>query len=279
MPEASRLCNELIAAGLDRRSFIVALGGGVTGDLVGFVAAILFRGLPYAQVPTTLLAMVDSSVGGKTGVNSPAGKNLIGSFHQPATVIADTATLETLPERELYEGLAEVIKHGVIRDASLVEEANMLLGNDREKLVARNVAIKARVVEEDETEVAGTRALLNFGHTVGHAIEQVAGYGKFLHGEAISLGMMVALETSCRRAGLPPEAKATVAAALHQASLPTIIPDSLDTEQLLQALQRDKKFLDGNIRFVVTPGLGSALLSDQITEKDIREAINASRTS
>ena len=205
------LADRMIAAGLYRKSFVVALGGGVVGDLAGFVAAIYHRGIPFLQIPTTIVAQVDSSIGGKTGVNARAGKNLLGTFHQPRLVLADTDTLSTLPDREFREGFAEVIKHAVIRDAAMLAELSPEAPRQSlAPLIARNITIKAAIVSADEREESGLRALLNFGHTIGHAIENVAGYGRFLHGEAISLGLCAALEISVRKAGLPEsDARAT----------------------------------------------------------------------
>ncbi len=273
----AKACDAMISAGMDRSSFAVALGGGVVGDLAGFVAAVFYRGIPYVQIPTTVLAQVDSSVGGKTGVNAPGGKNLIGAFHHPALVIADVETLASLPAREFYEGMAEVIKHGVIRDAGLVREAVADSKNNLESLIARNVRIKATVVAADPFEKTGERALLNFGHTVGHAIEQAAGYGRFLHGEAISMGMAVALFLSVKRAGLPPNEAGLVIDTLRALSLPVRIPADLATGDLLAAMARDKKFHDGQIRFVLTSQLGSAILTDGMTSPEIEEAIAACR--
>ena len=218
---AEDVCRQMIRAGLDRRSFLVALGGGVVGDLAGFVAAIYYRGIPFVQIPTTIVAQVDSSVGGKTGVNAPEGKNLIGAFHQPRLVIADTDTLATLPEREFNEGFAEVIKHAAIRDPEMFDPIMAVDGpRDLEGLVARNVAIKARVVEEDERETSGTRAHLNYGHTIGHAIEAAGEYGRFLHGEAISLGLVAAGILSVSKADLPKAEGERVKAALEKFKLP-----------------------------------------------------------
>jgi 3-dehydroquinate synthase len=272
-----RLCGDMAAAGLDRKSFVVGLGGGVVGDLSGFAAAVYLRGVPHAQVPTSLLAQVDSSVGGKTGINIPAGKNLVGAFHQPAVVVADTALLETLPPRAFREGMAECIKHGIIRDAPLVDEAAQMARDDLPGLVARNIAIKARVVAEDPFERSGIRALLNFGHTVGHAIEQAAGYGRFLHGEAIAIGMAAALRLSVTKAALPEDHERRALEALEAFDLPIRLPDDIPEEPLLEALARDKKFESGSIRFVLTSALGSAFVSDQISRDDILDAIRAIR--
>ena len=200
------VCRQMIRAGHDRGSSLIALGGGVVGDLGGFVASIFFRGIPYVQLPTTIVAQVDSSVGGKTGVNTAEGKNLIGAFHQPQMVIADIDALQTLPAREYNEGFAEIIKHAAIRDAALLDTVNKLDGRKPEELgplIQRNVEIKAKVVAEDERETSGVRALLNFGHTIGHAIESTAGYGQLLHGEAISLGLVAAADISMKKVGLP----------------------------------------------------------------------------
>ncbi|GAB4181224.1 MAG: 3-dehydroquinate synthase [Terrimicrobiaceae bacterium] len=277
MGEVARICDAMISAGLDRKSFLVALGGGVVGDLAGFVAAIFYRGIPFAQVPTTVLAQVDSSVGGKTGVNAPGGKNLIGAFHQPRIVIADTDTLRTLPDREFREGMAEVIKHGIIRDASLVRDAVAMAVDRRDELVARNVAIKAAIVGEDEFETQDIRALLNFGHTVGHAVEQAAGYGTLLHGEAISIGMAVEIELSVRHAGLPETDALAARQALAAFSLPLKVPANLDDSSLLAAMAKDKKFAEGLIRIVLTSALGSAFVSGVVTQAQIIEAISACR--
>jgi 3-dehydroquinate synthase len=202
LDEVGRVSDQMTTAGLDRSSFVVALGGGVVGDLAGFVAAIYHRGIPYIQVPTTLLAQVDSSIGGKTGVNTCAGKNLLGAVHQPALVVADVDTLETLPPREFHQGFAEIIKHGIIADPALFAALGKFERADLAPLVRRNVEIKAAIVAQDEHDRSGTRAILNFGHTVGHAIERAGQYRWFLHGEAVSLGIVAACEVSARRAGL-----------------------------------------------------------------------------
>lgn len=275
---AENLCDRMIAAGLDRGSFVVALGGGVVGDLAGFVAAIYYRGIPFVQIPTTIVAQVDSATGGKTGVNARAGKNLIGAFHQPRLVLADTASLETLPDREYREGFAEVIKHAVIRDAAMLDALDPdAPRSSLAPLIARNIAIKAAVVAEDEREETGVRALLNFGHTVGHAIENAAGYGRFLHGEAVSLGLAAALEISVRGFGLAPSEADRVRAKLAAYGLPLTLPGDIATEDLLAAARRDKKFAAGRIRFVVTPRLGEAFVAETVTEDDIRAAIESLR--
>jgi len=274
---AAGLLDRMIAAGLDRTSCTAALGGGVTGDLAGFVSAIFYRGIPYFGLPTTLLAQVDSSVGGKTGVNAPGGKNLIGAFHQPVGVIADTSTLSSLPPREFNEGFAEIIKHGLIRDAALVADSHAF-SRSRDpaalaRLVARNIEIKAAIVAADEFETTGLRALLNFGHTVGHAVEQAAGYGRFLHGEAISIGIAAALRLSVKLAGLDPAAESAALAALAAFGLPVRLPADLSDAALLAALGRDKKFDRGAIRFVLCPEPGRAFVSKDVALADITAAL------
>jgi 3-dehydroquinate synthase len=266
------LCDRLIGLGLDRKSALFALGGGVIGDLAGFVASIYYRGIPVIQVPTTVVAQVDSSVGGKTGVNSSLGKNLIGTFHQPRLVIADTATLATLPDRIFREGLAEVIKHAVIADASMLDDLPPKAGAKDAvlpALISRNVAIKARIVAEDQFETKGTRALLNFGHTIGHAVEAVAGYGTLSHGECVAIGMIAALDLSVRLAGLPADQADWVKAVITACGLPTAIPKDLPSDSILAAFRRDKKFDRGAIRFILTGELGSAFVSDRVTLDDV----------
>lgn len=273
MKVAAGLSDQLIGIGLDRKGVVFALGGGVIGDLAGFVASIHYRGIPVIQIPTTVVAQVDSSVGGKTGVNSPLGKNLIGTFHQPRLVIADTNLLSTLPKRIFSEGLAEVIKHAVIADAAMLDELPPKTGSDFPALISRNVEIKARIVADDEFETKGTRALLNFGHTIGHAIESVAGYGTLSHGECVAIGMIAALDLSIRLAGLPQDQADRVKAVIAACDLPTAIPKDLPTEKILSALGRDKKFDRGSIRFVLTSRLGSAFVSDKVTLDDVSGAI------
>ena len=262
---AATVCEEMIAGGLDRSSSLLALGGGVVGDLAGFVAAIYYRGIPFIQLPTTIVAQVDSSVGGKTGVNARGGKNLIGAFHQPRLVIADTDTLATLPAREFNEGMAEVIKHAAIRDPEMLDRLD-----DVPSIVERNVAIKASIVGEDEFETKGVRALLNFGHTLGHAIENAAGYGRFLHGEAISLGLVAACRLSVEKSGLSESEANRVLGALRHFDLPVTLPSDIATDDILAATRTDKKFERGGIRFVLLRRLGEAFVTSDVTESDLR---------
>jgi 3-dehydroquinate synthase len=269
--QTAKIADAMISAGLDRSSLVVALGGGVIGDLAGFVAAIYYRGIPCIQIPTTIVSQVDSSVGGKTGINAPGGKNLIGSFHQPRLVIADTETLRTLPPREFHEGFAEIIKHAAIRDPSMLEADDSL--DSIASLIARNVAIKAAIVAEDEFETKGVRALLNFGHTIGHGIENAAGYGRLLHGEAISLGLVAALRLSVEKSGLPSDQSARVLDALRRHHLPMRLPEDISTGAIMEAMSKDKKFHAGAIRFVLLRGLGGAFVAESVTESDILRAI------
>jgi len=279
LSEAEKICDAMIEAGLDRSAFVAALGGGVVGDLAGFVAAIYFRGIPYVQIPTTVVSQVDSSVGGKTGVNAPGGKNLLGAFHHPVLVLADPLTLASLPDREFNEGVAEIIKHAAIRDPEMLDELDPARRDGLAELIARNVAIKARIVAADERETTGERALLNFGHTVGHGIEQAAGYGQFLHGEAVSIGLCAALRLSVEKAGLPEAEAARVVAALEAFALPTHIPASLTTDAIMAALLRDKKFESGQVRFVLLEQLGSAFVSSAVTLDDVRTVVEGLRAA
>ena len=270
----------LLAARCGRDTVLIALGGGVVGDLAGFAAAVYQRGMPFLQVPTTLLAQVDSSVGGKTAINHARGKNMIGAFHQPRAVISDVATLDTLPDRELRAGLAEVIKHGFALDAPFVEwlEANVekLLRRERAALgyaIRRCCELKAQVVAADERET-GVRALLNLGHTFGHAIEAGTGYGAWLHGEAIAAGMVMAAELS-RDLGLVQAADAArVRALLKRAGLPIAGP-ALAPQRLVELMAVDKKAAQGQLRFVVLEGIGRAALRGGIDESRVRAAIVA----
>jgi len=276
MGVTEHVCSRMLQAGLDRKSFVIALGGGVIGDLAGFCAAIFNRGVPFIQIPTTIMSQVDSSVGGKTGVNTPEGKNLLGAFHQPRLVLADTDTLASLPDREYREGFAEVIKHAAIRDAAMVELIEKQAGS-RENLaplIARNVGIKAAVVEEDETETKDIRALLNFGHTVGHGIEAAAGYGTLLHGEAISLGMMAALRLSVLFGSLSQAEADRVVNLLELYELPRQLDSSYETARILELMSRDKKFVEGGIRFVLLRRLGEAFVSKSVPLEAIRDEID-----
>jgi 3-dehydroquinate synthase len=280
-PALERVFDALLAARVGRDGSIVALGGGVVGDLAGFAAAVYQRGIPFIQVPTTLLAQVDSSVGGKTAVNHPRGKNMVGAFHQPAAVIADVGTLDTLPDRELRAGLAEVIKHGFALDAALVAwlEGNMgrLLARDAAALahvVRRSCELKAQVVAADERE-SGARALLNFGHTFGHAIEVGAGYGVWLHGEAVAAGMVMAAELSARAGILPSADAERVRRLVRLAGLPAAGP-ALTPNRYLELMAGDKKAAGGRARYVVLQAIGRAALRDDIDERAVRDAIAAS---
>lgn len=274
--EVESINRQMIRAGLGRQSFLVALGGGVVGDLAGFAASIFYRGIPFIQIPTTIVSAVDSSVGGKTGINTPEGKNLIGTFHQPRLVLADPEVLASLPEREFNEGFAEIIKHAAIRDAAMLPAIVQAATAPRRalgELIARNVAIKAAIVAEDEFETKGLRALLNFGHTIGHAIESCAGYGELFHGEAISLGLRAALFLSERRAGLAPAESAQILDLLRLFRLPLVLSPRLSDEAILEKLGRDKKFDEGAIRFVLLSGLGCAHLSTAVSREDLCDAL------
>ena len=272
---------EMIRNGHDRKSAIVALGGGVVGDLAGFIAAIFYRGIPFVQIPTTIVSQVDSSIGGKTGVNVAEGKNLIGAFLQPHLVLVDPNTLKTLPDREYFEGFAEAIKHAAIRDAAMLADLGRLDLNTREidpELIARNISIKARIVESDEFETQDIRALLNFGHTIGHGIEAAVPYGELLHGEAISLGTRAALWISEKCAGLPESDSRTVLALLRKFQLPLVLPENISTAEVMNRLSRDKKFAAGKVRFVLLDRLGSAFVSEQVTTADLEHAVEFLRT-
>ena len=275
LTQAGAVCDEMAAAGFDRTSFVVALGGGVVGDLGGFAAAIYHRGIPFVQVPTTLLAQVDSSIGGKTAVNTAAGKNLLGAVHQPALVLADVDTLLTLPPRELHQGFAEIVKHAIIADASLFDVISNFDRSDFAGLVATNIEIKAAIAARDEHDTTRARAILNFGHTVGHAIERAAGYGTLLHGEAVSLGIVAACAISISRAGLSEAEREKVITTLRSFNLPTQLPSEFPRELIMPALLADKKFERGQVRFVVTPMLGSARLTNDVSLEDIRAAVDS----
>lgn len=270
----------LLAGRCGRDSVIVALGGGVVGDLAGFAAAIYQRGIDFIQVPTTLLAQVDSSVGGKTAINHARGKNMIGAFHQPRAVVADVATLDSLPDRELRAGLAEVIKHGAALDAAFLGwlEGNLerLLARERaalEHAVRRSCELKAAVVAADERE-SGARALLNFGHTFGHAIETATGYGTWLHGEAVAAGMVVAAELSERCGLLAKGQAARLRTLLARAGLP-VAPPTIDERRWQELMTLDKKTAGGSIRFVLLGGLGKAVLKSGVEPSLVAASIAA----
>ncbi|MGH8683576.1 MAG: 3-dehydroquinate synthase [Burkholderiales bacterium] len=265
----------------DRQTAIVALGGGVVGDLAGFAAATYQRGVPLVQVPTTLLAQVDSSVGGKTAINHPRGKNMVGAFHQPLVVLADMDTLATLPDRELRAGLAEVIKHGAIRDAGLFAwlEANVerLLARDPDALahvVKRSVEIKAEVVAADERELAGERALLNFGHTFGHAIEAGLGYGTWLHGEAVGAGMAMAADLSGRLGLLDAASVERLRRVLERAGLPVAGP-LLGAARYVELMALDKKSRAGRTPFILLERLGAAVIRSDVAPEAVRATLDA----
>lgn len=261
-----KVFDALLSEKCDRKTTLVALGGGVIGDMTGFAAASYMRGVPFIQVPTTLLAQVDSSVGGKTGINHPLGKNMIGAFYQPQAVIADTATLGTLPNRELSAGLAEVIKHGAIIDADFFDwiETNIaaLRARDPAALayaIQRSCEIKADVVRQDERE-GGLRAILNFGHTFGHAIEAGLGYGDWLHGEAVGCGMVMAADLSHRLGWLDAVSRDRIKRLVHAAGLPTVAPD-LGAARWLELMEVDKKNEGGAIKFILLKPLGTAIVT------------------
>ena len=278
----NQILDALIEQRCERNTALIALGGGVIGDLAGFAAAIYQRGVPYIQVPTTLLAQVDSAVGGKTAINHPGGKNMIGAFYQPLAVVSDTDTLATLPPRELAAGLAEVVKYGLIRDPAFFDwlEANMarLARREPEALayaIERSCANKAEVVALDERE-GGPRALLNFGHTFGHAIESGTGYGTWLHGEAVGTGMLLAARLSQRLGLLAAEDVKRLTALLRAAGLP-LEPPALDTERFLELMGHDKKVEGGRIRFVLLKRIGEAFVSGEVPRAALVEVLGAGK--
>jgi len=270
---------------VERSDVVVALGGGVIGDLAGFAAAILRRGVRFVQVPTTLLAQVDSSVGGKTGINAPQGKNLIGAFHQPSLVLADTGVLDTLPEREFRAGYGEVVKYGALGDARffgwLEENGPALAGGDarlRAQAVRRSVEMKAGIVERDETE-AGERALLNLGHTFGHALEAATGYSdRLLHGEAVAVGLVLAFDLSARLGLCPQEAPGRIAAhlrAMGMVAAPRQIPGPLpDADELIALMLQDKKTRHGRLRFVLGRDIGESFVADEVPLDTLRTVLS-----
>ncbi|WFF41947.1 3-dehydroquinate synthase [Salinicola endophyticus] len=268
LASVERIWDALLAAGFNRRCTLVALGGGVIGDMAGYAAASYQRGVAFIQVPTTLLAQVDSSVGGKTGVNHPRGKNMIGAFWQPRAVLIDTQTLATLPERELSAGLAEVIKYGLIWDAAFLDwlerEMPALRALDAAAIrhaIRRSCEIKAEIVAEDETE-QGVRALLNLGHTFGHAIEAHQGYGNWLHGEAVGAGMAMAAALSAERGWLTGAEVERIGAVLAAAGLPRVAPAAMGVDDFLERMRLDKKNLDSRLRLILLEALGRAAIHD-----------------
>ncbi|MDO8705114.1 MAG: 3-dehydroquinate synthase [Sulfuricaulis sp.] len=278
----NRIFDALLSARCDRRTTVIALGGGVVGDMAGFAAACYQRGVPFIQVPTTLLAQVDSSVGGKTGVNHPLGKNMIGAFYQPRAVIIDTDTLKTLSDRELSAGLSEVIKYGLIRDPEFFSwlETNLdkLLKRDTEALafaIHRSCRNKAEVVAADERE-SGVRATLNLGHSFGHAIETGMGYGSWLHGEAVAAGMLMAADLSRRLGWLSAADVARIEKLIQRARLPLQAPAKLSPARFLELMAVDKKVLDGRLRLVLLKRLGEAVVTDDYPRAEL-EATLASR--
>ncbi len=282
LKNVQRCYDQLAAHRLERKSFIVALGGGVVGDLAGFVAATYLRGIPFVQVPTTLLAQVDSSVGGKVGVNLKAGKNLVGAFYQPKLVLCDLATLETLPLREYRSGLAEVIKYGIIYDRPLFvrleKTLEQLLARDPRILtsvIARCCEIKAEVVGADETE-GGLRAILNFGHTIGHGLEAISKYGKYLHGEAISIGQVAAAKLSEELTGLSADESKRIGAIFEHAGLPTrALLTKVMRRKLQGAMQLDKKVSGGDVKFVLARSLGKVQYGRQVPLENLERVLKS----
>ncbi len=280
MASAMQIFDELLSRKFSRNATLIALGGGVIGDLAGFSAACYQRGIPFMQIPTTLLAQVDSSVGGKTAVNHPLGKNMIGAFYQPQCVLADTSLLNTLPDRELSAGLAEVIKYGLIRDAQffswLEDNIEALLMRDSEALahaIERSCANKAEVVAADERET-GERATLNLGHTFGHAIETGMGYGVFLHGEAVAIGMCQAADLSRRLGWLNDDDVSRIEHILQRCRLPTTPPTNLDADRFLELMAVDKKNVDGNLRLILLEKIGRATLPVSVDVVELKATLN-----
>ncbi|HWV15905.1 MAG TPA: 3-dehydroquinate synthase [Cellvibrio sp.] len=273
----------LLSARHNRTTTLIALGGGVVGDMTGFAAACYQRGVDFIQIPTTLLSMVDSSVGGKTGVNHPQGKNMIGAFYQPRAVIADISLLKTLPTRELSAGLAEVIKYGLICDYEffvwLEQNIELLMAGDEQALtyaVQRSCQNKAEVVAQDEHE-GGVRAILNFGHTFGHAIETAQGYGNWLHGEAVAAGMAMAADLSLRRGAISAQDLARIVNLLVKAKLPVKAPADMQPETFVQLMGVDKKVLDGRLRLVLLEAMGKAIVTSDIDSDLLRQTFSACR--
>ncbi|MBL6709713.1 MAG: 3-dehydroquinate synthase [Planctomycetes bacterium] len=283
LAEAERLWNEFARLKIDRKTAILAVGGGVIGDLTGFVAATFSRGLDFWQVPTTLVAQVDSAIGGKTGVNLPAGKNLVGAFWQPRGVVADISTLTTLPDREYVSGLAEVVKYGMILDTDFFHwlEENALRVRDREQrsvahIVRRSAELKTLVVERDEREITGLRACLNYGHTFAHAFETATGYGTLLHGEAVSLGMMAAASLACSLNRIDQLVVDRQQKLLETLGLPvsTTTLNGIEDNDLLGIMSQDKKNIGGKLRFILPSAIGEVETVDNVCHEFVISAIN-----
>lgn len=279
---AEKILDWLLANRLARDGMVIALGGGVIGDMAGFCAALYQRGVDFIQIPTTLLAQVDSSVGGKTAVNHPRGKNMIGAFHQPKAVVADTATLKTLPHRELLAGLAEVIKYGMLADAGffkwLEQHLDRLLALDAEILtqaIYRCCELKARIVSQDERESigGGPRALLNLGHTFGHAIETYTGYTQWLHGEAVATGLCMAADMSARQGWLSADDAARCISLIQRAGLPSRPPSGMTSDHFLELMGHDKKVAAGKMRLVLMRKIGMAVLTAEFSEQVLRATL------
>ncbi|TKW67052.1 MAG: 3-dehydroquinate synthase [Paracoccus denitrificans] len=286
-PHLTRTVEWLLEQKVERRDIVIALGGGVIGDLVGFAAAVLRRGVRFVQMPTSLLAQVDSSVGGKTGINSAHGKNLIGAFHQPALVLADIAVLDTLNPRDFLAGYGEVMKYGLLGDSAFfewLEDNATRLRDDMEArayAVAHSVAMKAGIVERDETE-QGERALLNLGHTFGHALESATGYSdRLLHGEGVAIGCALAFELSARLGLCPQEDPSRVGAHLAAMGMParlSDVPGDLPGDaELIALMGQDKKVIDNKLRFILARGIGQAFIADNVPQRDLAEVLSASR--
>jgi 3-dehydroquinate synthase len=277
---ARRLYDELARQRVERRDIILTFGGGVVGDLGGFVAATWLRGIRFLQIPTTLEAAIDASVGGKTAINHPAGKNLIGAFHQPIGVVVDTDFLATLPQRDFVAGLGESVKHAAISPGDFldwhearVEDILARAPGALTELIARNCTIKAAIVSRDERE-ADLRAILNYGHTIGHALEHHFGY-ELRHGECVALGMLVANEINCQRGGLDRAVADRIAALIARLSLPTRLPRRVDPAEIARLCQADKKMQGGAVRFVLLAGLGSTVRAANVTDAEIEQALAA----
>jgi 3-dehydroquinate synthase len=274
------LHGELLKATFDRSSLLIALGGGVIGDITGFVASTYMRGIKFMQVPTTLLSQVDSSVGGKTGVNHPLGKNMIGTFYQPSLVMVDIDTLKTLPHKEFLSGMAEVIKYGIIADRDLFDYLKtnkhdiLSFGDSIIHIIKRSCAIKADVVSKDEQE-SGLRAILNFGHTIGHAIETVTGYKKYLHGEAIAIGMCAAAELAVKSGICNPTETSHIRELIESYNLPALIPDDLNATEILRAMEIDKKVKAGKIKFILPESIGTVRIENDVDRELIRAVLTA----